>query len=76
MAYYHVEIGYRTKRSAIAEGMTIKAFGPDEAEEVARARVLDKYPARQWCFTDIREATEADISLGVISSQNQTEDGR
>lgn len=71
MAHYHVEIGYRTKRSAVAVGMTVKAFGPDEAEEIAREYVIGKRAARQWRFTDIREATAADISLGVFDPARQ-----
>lgn len=67
MAYYHVEIGYRTKRGGVALGMTVKAFGPDEAEEIARDQVLKGYPARRWCFTKVREADAADIRIGVVN---------
>ncbi len=68
MALYHVEIGYKTKRSACAVGMTVKAFGPDEAEGFAREKIVGKYPARKWCFSDVREATEGDIACGVFEA--------
>lgn len=55
MAKYRVEIGYRTKSGGVAVGMTIDAFGPDEAEEIAREKVLKGYPARKWAYSDIRE---------------------
>lgn len=68
MAHYHVEIGYRTKRGGVAVGMTVKAFGPDEAEEYAREHVIGKRSARQWAYTRIREATDLDIRLGVANA--------
>lgn len=67
MAYYHVEVGYRTKRGGVAMGMTVKAFGPDEAEEIARERAIGKHRARRWVFTNIREAEASDIALGVVN---------
>ena len=66
MAPYHVEIGYRTKRGGVAIGMTVEAFGPDEAEEMAREKILIGYPARKFCFSHIRKATKSDIALGVV----------
>lgn len=54
---YRVEIGYKTKREAVCAGMTIEAFNDDEAEEKAMAKVIDPYPARQWVYTRISEAT-------------------
>ncbi len=56
MASYHVEIGYRTKRGGVAEGMTIEAFGPDEAEEIAREKVLKGHPARKFAYASVRES--------------------
>ena len=67
MAHYHAEVGYRTKRGGTAVGLTVKAFGPDEAEDVAREYVIGKHRARQWIFTKIREVTASDISLGVLN---------
>jgi hypothetical protein len=66
MAFYHVEIGYRTKRGGVCLGMTVKAFGPDEAEEIARKRTLHGYPARKFAFSRIREATASDLRIGVF----------
>jgi hypothetical protein len=70
MACYHVEVGYRTKRGGVAVGMTVKAFGPDEAEYFARDYVIGKHRARRWVFTDIREATETDIRIGVVNERS------
>lgn len=56
MAKYRVEIGYQTKRESISIGMTVDAFNDDEAEEIARAKVLKGYPARKWLYTRITEA--------------------
>lgn len=66
MAFYHVEVGYRTKRGGVALGMTVEAFGPDEAEGMARQKALTGYRARKFCYSVVREATESDIALGVI----------
>lgn len=68
MAFYHVEIGYRTKRGGVALGMTVKAFDADEAEEIAKDRTLKGYPARKWAYTSTREADASDISLGVVNA--------
>lgn len=67
MAYYHVEIGYQTKRGGVALGMTVKAFDPDEAEGIARDHTLKGYPARKWRFSNVREADAADIRIGVVN---------
>lgn len=76
MAHYHVEVGYRTKRGGVAVGMTVKAFGPDEAEEFAREYVIGKRPTRKWVYTDIREATASDISLGVVNARISVTSGK
>lgn len=68
MAFYRIEIGYRTKRGGVAVGMTVKAFGPEEAEEYAQERILGKYPSRKWAYTYICEATKSDICLGVFDA--------
>lgn len=69
MAFYHVEVGYRFKKRKTGEavGMTVEAFGPDEAEEMVRERYVDKYPSRIWVFTKIREATPSDMALGIAN---------
>lgn len=69
MAYYYIEVGYRTKRGGVALGMTVKAFGPEEADEIAREKAIGRSKARQWIYSDIREATVADISLGVVNER-------
>ena len=76
MAYYHVEIAYRTKRSGTVVGMTVKAFDPDEAVEIARADILGGYPARQFAYSNVREATETDIGLGVINERKDAADNQ
>jgi len=68
MAYYHVEIGYKTKRGVAALGMTVKAFNDEEAEEIARERAIGKSKVRKWCYSEVREATESDIRLGVVNA--------
>jgi hypothetical protein len=66
MANYRVEIAYRTKRGGVCVGMTVAAFGPDEAEEIATARIITPYKARKFAFCRISEATAQDIAMGVI----------
>lgn len=66
MAFYHVTIGYSTKRGGVALGMTVEAFDPDHAEDIARAKALDGYPARKWRFSNVREATADDMFLGIV----------
>lgn len=73
MATYHVDVAYKTKRQAVCFGMTVEAFGPDEAEEIARNRVLKGYPARKFCWSKVSEATPADIALGVSVSDTMTD---
>lgn len=69
MAFYNVEIFYRTKRNGTACGMMVEAFGPDEAEEIARDHVLKGYPARQWVGSNITEVTpERAKSQGCINA--------
>lgn len=67
MAYYRVELGYKTKRGGVALGMTVKAFGPEQAEELVREKYLDPYPARQFAFCKISEADEHDMAMGVAN---------
>lgn len=55
MAKYHVEVGYLTKRGGVSIGMVIDAFDSDEAEDIARKKVLKGYPARKWMFSNVRE---------------------
>lgn len=67
MAYYKVTLGYKTKRGGVAMGMTVKAFEPDEAVELVKKHHLYPYKARQFCFSDVREADADDIALGVAN---------
>ena len=67
MAYYRIELGYRTKRGGVSLGMTVKAFDPDEAQDIARARHIDPFKARKFCFAHITEATKSEIEQGVIN---------
>ncbi|MDR3533966.1 MAG: hypothetical protein P4L90_25800 [Rhodopila sp.] len=60
---YHVVIGYMTKRGGVALGMDVQAFNDTEAEEIARAKVLDGYPARKWIYTKISDA----IGTGCVN---------
>lgn len=71
MAHYHVQIGYATKRVGTELGMTVEAFGPDEAEEVAKTWALDGHPARKWHYTKIREATASEIACGVFTAKKR-----
>lgn len=68
MAFYRVEIGYRTKRRGVALGMTVKAFNDEEAEQIARDKAIKGYPARKWCYSDVREADPTDINNGVVNA--------
>ena len=69
MAYYYVQLGYRFKkrRTGEAVGMTVKAFGPDEARELVEEKYLHPYPAREFAFCNVREATPEDMALGVAN---------
>lgn len=64
MAFYRVELGYYTKRGGVEMGMTVKAFGPDQAQEYAEDKYISRYPARKFAYCKISEATEQDIKLG------------
>jgi len=55
MPKYRVEVGYKTKRESVCAGMEVEAFDQDEAEEIARAKIIDPYPARKWAFTRVSE---------------------
>lgn len=70
MAFYHVEIGYTVgkRKTGVALGMTVKAFNDEEAEGIARERALEGKKNRKWHYSDVREATEADIALGVVNA--------
>ena len=72
MAYYYVEIAYRfaKRKGGVSTGMTIKAFGPDEAEQIARDMELKGKPSRKFAWSRIREATESDKKLGVINESH------
>lgn len=67
MAYYHVTLGYRTKRGGVSIGMTVKAFGPDEAVEIAQKKYLHPFKARKFSSSNVKEADASDISLGVVN---------
>lgn len=69
MAHYYVKLGWRyaKRKGGVAIGMTVKAFGPDEAVDLVRERYLDPYPARRFAFSDVREATPDDMALGVAN---------
>ena len=75
MAYYHVELGYYTKRGGVALGMTVKAFGPDEASEFVEGKYLRPYKARKFGFCRVREATPEDMSLGVANEPTMVDGG-
>lgn len=70
MAFYHVEVGYTVgkRKTGVALGMTVKAFGPDEAEEIAIERTLEGKANRKWHFSKVREADSDDIKLGVVNA--------
>jgi hypothetical protein len=61
VAYYRVEIAYRTKRQAVCCGMVVQAFNDTEAEEQAMAKIVAPYPARKWAYTRIAEATPREV---------------
>lgn len=56
MAKYRVEIAYSTKRGGVCVGMEVDAFGPDEAVEIGRDKVLKGYPARKFRWSTVTEA--------------------
>lgn len=55
MAKYHVRIGYTTQRGGTDIGMDVDAFGPDEAEEIAKDKIIKPYAARTWRYTKVSE---------------------
>jgi hypothetical protein len=68
MAIYRVEVAYRTKRSAICQGMQVKAFRPEDAEDYARDKVTKGYPARKVAWITVEEADEQDIARGYYTA--------
>lgn len=73
MAYYYVELAYRfaKRKTGVRTGMTIRAFSPDEAEEIVRDKLLKGFPARRFAWSKIREATPNDMKLGVVNEGKQ-----
>lgn len=70
MAIYRVEITYATRRSCVVEGMFVKAFNDDEADDIARAKVLGKSKARQWVSSNVREPDAYEIEHGLANPIN------
>ena len=52
---YHVVIGYKTKKGGAAVGMEIEADTEDDADDKARAKILNGHPARTWAYSRVAE---------------------
>ena len=69
MAYYRVRVGWKTKRGGVDAGMCVKAFGPDEAREIAVNHEMKGHPARKLAYTVIEEATHPDDIRNCINEE-------
>lgn len=68
MPTYRAEVFYRTKRENIVVGMDVEAFDPEEAEQIARDKVLKGYPARKLAGCKISANGRSMISLPTGAS--------
>lgn len=71
MPYYHVELGYYTKRGGVALGITVKAVDAEDAEDLVCAKYLRPYPARKFGFCKVEDATPYHMSLGVANEPRE-----